>query len=303
MSAVAPIILPSKAKETTPTAFPLSPLIVPDAIYSTPIKDDFSLSIPMTRPFLPAPQGGVFEGISKLYDVCGAFMNTNRSLIEAHLAKLKTLSHEHFLLFKQAAERTQSSLFWETLRKIGASIVAAFSFVFGLSVINSGGSLLVAGALISSGVLAITNLAFAETGMWDKVAEQLYPEDKKQREKFLLLVPSAIGLLSAGLGTAGGVAAWSGGAITFADKVTTVVNSTIHLTEGVVSLGEGISKARVHFTEAELQELNLKKFTYQQELDQFTAALDRMMKLFSKSHSSAARIIKLSTQSISEIMG
>ncbi len=188
-------------------------------------------------------------------------------------AKIKEVSAEMIQKLKESAARAKDSGFWSILKKIATCLLSAVSIVFGVALVASGGGALLGGAMIASGVLTLANFALSELGTWDWVATQLSNGNEDLKNKLLMILPGALGLIAGGIGLIGSVNGIVTGAINLAEKALFVAQAALAIFDGVTTLGKGISSARLLWTRADLMEIKA-VLTVAQEI--FTCTIDEI---------------------------
>jgi hypothetical protein len=261
---------------------------------------DASYDIPVSRPTL-SPHLRTIKNVEAFTEIGENRLRHFKLEVDDNLAKLKELSQKQLEKLKETANKTKTNLFWSILKQIASCIASAFSALLGLSVAAAGGSVLISGALITSGILSLANIAFSVTGLWEKAANHLYADDRANRERFLKIVPAAIGITSAALGVAGGAAAWATG-VSFANQVTKVAQSTLNFSEGVTTLGSSAATADLQWTAACSREIGAQMFKNQADLESFNSATSHAMTILSSTYKRAHRMVKLLQESAQTIL-
>lgn len=259
-----------------------------------------SIYIP-SRPTLTDPRYKLISSIGDLNDTCEQQLGIYRTMTQLSAEKLHRITTDHIEQMKKSAQSTQDVDFWSVLRKIGSAVLSAFSILFGFSIASSAGPPLLAATLVTSGVLSLTNLAFTECHLWDDIADKIFPDNAEKRKQFVDVIPTAIGIVSGGLALAGGIGVWTTGAISFVDKILVVANNAVSIAEGAVTIGEGVSKGRAQFHEAEVEKLKSELYTQQTQFDQIKNVFEKILKLLADSSTRAIEIINSSIKATEEI--
>ena len=215
---------------------------------------------------------------------------------------IREVSAENMLKLREAAERASSSDFWGTLKKIAISLVSALSIVFGITVLASGGTALVGGAMIASGVLSLANFAFSELGTWDWVADLIAHDNEDLKNKLKWVLPGAVGILAAGIGIVGSVNGVVTGAVNFAEKAASVAQTGIAIFQSVTTLGKGTADANLIWTRADLK---LIQAHLTAERENFTSTIDEIkgsMAEFKGVNSKTRKAIEMIAQSNIELV-
>jgi hypothetical protein len=165
---------------------------------------------------------------------------------------LSEISAQVMEKLREAAQRASESGFWSILKKIGTCLVSALSLVFGFAVLGAGGSALIGGAMIASGILSLANFALTEVGAWDWVSKQLASGNEEKRKQLQMILPGAFGLLAGGIGLVGSVAGVATGAVQFVEKAVSAAQTALAIFNGLVTFGKGTADARLLWTESDL---------------------------------------------------
>jgi hypothetical protein len=241
-----------------------------------PSKDYSSLQMP---PVLEPPKRyGMKQRIEQLIElenIGGRLNDTSSSMLDEKHLELNRLSKEQAEKLAEKAKQTQKAGVWELLKKIGSCILAAVSFVLGVSLIATGGGTIIGGLLIASGVLSIVNLVMTETDAWDWVAKKLAGENEELKKKLAAILPTAVGVVTAIMGIAGTAATLAWSSIDWAKKIIVIAQGASSLVQGVTSIGKGVSEAKVYWTDAEITELK-------KQIKAIQFSLDRLMNQMQK---------------------
>jgi|SRR5579862_2324153 len=259
--AIEPISPSRKTRELEPLEGAPPPIAQP---IRTHIGDELkpSTQIPTTqllseRPRLIPPNDPISRGLSerrflqemqKVKDRSNAITETVAKRLDIYKEQMMKLNDENIAKIKESAERAATSNWWSMLKKAATALLAALSLALGLSVIAGGGSLVIGGALVASGILSITNFVCSEAGIWDELAKKLAHNDEERRKKIGLIIPIALGVVSAALGLFGGVQSM---AFT-TNLAVTVLQTALSTFQGVTAIGLGISKGNLIRSQADI---------------------------------------------------
>jgi hypothetical protein len=212
------------------------------------------------------------------------------------------ISSENIAKLKESAAKANSSVFWSVLKKIATSLLSAFSVIFGISLLASGGAGFIGGAMIASGILSLANFGLAEMGAWDWVAQQLAQDNEERRQKLAMLLPIASGILCAGIGLVG--SAWSIGsnAVNFAEKAVSIAQTTLSLFDGVTTLGKGAADANLLWTQADLTLIQGKLTTERSMYDLLIEGIKGSLVDFRSMASKTNRAMQTFTESVTAII-
>lgn len=216
--------------------------------------------------------------------------------------KIREVSAENMQKLKEAAERASSSDFWGILKKIATSLVSAVSAVFGIAILATGGSALVGGAMIASGVLSLANFALSELGTWDWIADLIAHDNEDLKKKLQWILPAAVGIIAAGIGIVGSVNGVVSGALNFAEKAASVVQTGLAIFGSAVTIGKGAADARITWTRADLKMIEAHLTA---ERENFTTTIDEIkgsMSEFKSVNSKTRKAIEMIAQSNIELV-
>lgn len=211
---------------------------------SKPILD------PPVRPSLPALR--MLATVSCLEKIGEKLMSYNQDSLDRFISSMHALQAEEMEKLKTVLESTQGAGIWGFLKEMGSLLLAALSSVFGLSILAAGGSALIGGALIASGILSILNFTFKKSGVWDWVAELIAKDNQELKQKLAHLLPAAVGVMTAGIslfGSAG--AAWIG-QLDAGQKVLSVLDTATSLATGFASFSQGTMEYKKSKAESSL---------------------------------------------------
>lgn len=284
------------------------PPLFPDTLNSAVSEErpDFTPS----RPLLASPmevQKTLCSELRLINVVNNARAASQQSLqlggdrLEIHKGELKTLLSEKALKLREVCQKTQTASTWETLRKIGTAILSAVSVFLGLTLFSAT-SPLVAGALITSGTLALANLAFTDAGLWNWVAEKLAADNEEKQKKIAALIPCVIGLTACGLGLIGFGAFSAWGALPAAPKVLTLFQTAANILTICSTIGGKITEASVALSQAELVDLQHKVSMHNHHVEKISEDMEEIMKNEVESHRLAKTILDLFHQTKQPIM-
>jgi hypothetical protein len=167
--------------------------------------------------------------------------------------KIRDFSAENIKKLREASERANTSGFWSILKKVANCLLSAVSIIFGITLFASGGSALIGGAMIASGILSLANFALSELGTWDWVADQLSHDNEDRKKKIAMILPAAFGIVAGGIGLVGSVYSVASGALQFAEKAAFAAEAALSIFGGMTTLGKGIADARLLWTQADLK--------------------------------------------------
>lgn len=254
----------------------------------------------ITKPKIPS-EYRLFSNLNKLDQSGTKFLQLHLKSLDETEKKMKKLHVESLDKLQQAAQRAQESEVWSTLQKMASCILSAISTVLGISLVQTGGGLLIGGAMIASGVLAISNLVMLETNSWDWVAEKLAQGNDERKERLKTLLPALVGVTSGAVGLMGSAGAVFWAPLNFSQQVFVIASSVANVAEGVTALGKGISDLRLSREQGALthlrQDMTLNEFA----LDRNIGNVEKFFKQRSFASSQANKIIQMSINTNSKM--
>lgn len=237
--------------------FPTAPYVQPVTLQNVEQDKAQEQSFLPERPTLTPPELALND--YRFFQICEETRKLGNQVLDSLgmrvtmlKEKIKEISAENMSKLREAASNAANSDFWSTLKKIATSLLSAISIVFGVSVMTTGGSALIGGAMIASGVLSLANFALCEYNVWDWISEHIAQDNEDLQNKLKMILPAACGILAGGIGILGSVNAVASGAIDFTGKALLVVQTVIPIFEGVTTIGKGISDGQLLWSKADL---------------------------------------------------
>ncbi len=201
-----------------------------------------SPAISVERPQLtPLSEYRCLEMMQQLKDQSDGITLSMTERLKQHKQHLSDVVAKNIQAIKENAERVSASDWWSFLKKSAMALLSAVSIAMGITLIAGGGSALIGGAMIASGILSIANFALSEAGVWDQVARMLEQQDEQRRKKIGMLIPGVIGVLSGAIGLFGGVQSLLYSSHLFVGKVLEIVQAALAGFQGVTTIGKGIA--------------------------------------------------------------
>ncbi len=265
--------------ETAPVQ-PVPELRLDSIVAQGPVTDGVSSSTSFDRPRIPPPSSATatewrfLNLMQRMKKTNDSFLETMSVRLEQSNVEIRTLTEEQLQKLKESSQRAQSSNFWSLLKKAATALLSAFSLVMGFSLISAGGSLVIAGAMIGSGMLALANFIMSEAGIWNSATSLMEKEDDERRQRLASNFATAVGIVSGMLGLAGGIGAFATHAGELVGQSLVVLQATLSFFQGVSSTGKGLADSYALWTEAELNEIRSNLRFEQIELDTMTRWLE-----------------------------
>lgn len=275
----------------------------PSTIEKSPKKAE---PLPLTgKPELDPPSPNIWGFVQVTLEaekIANDFIRLDQINMEKNFCHIREWEKKQLIKINESAEHAQSWNFWNFLRDIASLIVAAFSTVIGFFFVTSVGSALVGGALIASGVLAITNFIFQNTDAWDWIAKQI-AEDEQTRQKLKSILPMVVSVVSTTIGIAGSIGAAFFDSLNLTQKLLSIGQTAANFAQGVTTIGSGVSGARMKWTEADLR--NIKSETQFLKY-QIENCLTRMQEFFDSQKQTvenSSELIRLTLNTLRVICG
>jgi hypothetical protein len=281
------------------------PSIVADSL--EPMAADANFVWAPERPVLTPPHSlPRLSGPSSEYRLLAA-TDESRNLGDAILGALGTrlqnvklkiceISADNIQKLKEAAQRASDSSFWSTLHKIATCLLSALSIVFGISLVATGGGALIGGAMITSGILSLSNFAMSETGAWDWIAKQLSQDNEERRKMLAWILPCAVGVVAGGIGIVGAVQSVASGALQFAEKALSIAQTALTIFNGITTFGKGNADARLIWTQADLSKIQGELTVERTNFDTVMREIESSMNDFRAAKSKMKKMIQILSQ-------
>jgi hypothetical protein len=225
-----------------------------DPSFDAPSPDTMPMAAPLLTP--PSQLSSTDYRFLRAIDSLGDTKNRYTRLQTDRLAHIKNQFSDNSAAFthhlQEVSDARQSSEQWRSLKKVSSSLLASLSLISGMAAVSTPATALVGGALITSGVLSIANLAMSEGKGWNQLAEMLSGGDTAMRERLQEFLPITCGLLAAGSSLAGSTYAIASHGLSLADKAGQMAQAAFSLFHASTTFGKGTSDATLQFSQADL---------------------------------------------------
>ena len=245
-----------------------------------------------SKPVLDMPILGAIENVVNYEGLADRLASLREKSIEDHFANLQKNHIEEAKLLDEALEVSRDVTFWSILEDMGSMFMGAISTVFGFSLLSSGAGSAAGGALIASGVLAISNITFKHAEVWSWVADQVSHDNQTLRQAIATYIPASLGILAAGLGIYGGVASWAAGAVTGTNKAMAIIQTTAAIAGGFAALGEGLADSALKRINGALSVLQFKAETLRIDLENVADEVKEFYKRQLEMEELAAQLVR-----------
>lgn len=172
--------------------------------------------------------------------------------INIHTAHIQTLSQQRMEKMKESLDKIAANHWWSLFEKATSSLVSAVSFALGIATLGGGGSLVIGGVLVISGIGPIASLICTELGVWDAVADQLAHDDEERRNLIKMAIPTGIGITCGAISLFGGSVAPQLGRDAFLGVYKQGVSMFVSTLNAASTFGNGLSSADLIETQGEL---------------------------------------------------
>jgi hypothetical protein len=298
---VAPVTTPAASSPVRdPSSLKHQPPHVPDRLSSVQVTRPLPKEYSPSKPELPELR--MIQTMGKLHDTGAYKFRIHLDEFDAHTKDLDQLLAKNLESLKEKAQRTQTNSYWDTLRRIGTGILSVVSTFLGLSVISAGGSTLIGGALIASGIMSLANLALTDAGLWDWVAEQLAADNQKEQERIAALIPCVVGFMAGTVGLAGFGAYALWGAMATAPRILTVAQTAANLSTMTAAIGGEVSQALVSQSQASLIDLQGKLALHGHRVERLLQGLETALQQETQTYRIARDILNLTIQTKQELL-
>lgn len=249
------MVNPSKKIDETRQVAPPFPVGKRPNVSVPQVRDDRSTigkAAGVTLPFQPSkptldrpiPVWEMLNQVNRLEVVANRVSLQKESSAQYILDKIQTLHIEEAKKLEEAYAASQDVTFWGMLEDVGSVVMSSVSFFFGFSALTSGGTA-VGGALVVSGILSLSNVAFKHAQVWDWIADQLSNGDEETRQTILTYLPAAVGIAAAAMGAFGAYGAWNTPTVQGTEKAFAIIQTAASVASGLTAYVNG--KAASHF--------------------------------------------------------
>lgn len=251
---------------------------------------------PSDRPTLTTPADYRLLAILNSYENLGqktlSFFST---ALNAAQTELTHAIEELSAKFKAAAEKARQRGVWTYLQEIATAALAALSGFVGITLIASGGSILMGSALIFSALVSILNMILTKTGGWDKFAEMLAKDNEDLRHALQRFIPLVVGILGSVVGAAGSISTLLSSSLNLGSQALVILQSALGIFQAGTTIGKGNSDAQVIWANADILSAEMKKKLQELALDGLMQGIQGFFDTMNNIHAQARRIISLSS--------
>lgn len=262
----------------------------------------YTPSKPLLDP--PMPIWEMLSQVGRLERAADKYTLHKEYQIDQTYNKIQQFQRTEALKLEEAYAASQDVSFWSLLEDIGSCLMSSISFFFGFSALATGGTI-VGAALIVSGVLSLSNIAFKHAQAWDWIADQVAGGDKEMRQAIVTYLPVAVGITAAALGAYGAWGAWNTSHLEGTAKGLAILQTTASLAKGITAYGSG--RAAAHYksagaefsalqTKTELTTLGLEN--YIEDIKDFQKKLTNVQELVGRLVQDTNRAVQLTQQTV-----
>lgn len=249
-------------------------------------------SVSRVEPFGTDPTYRFFTALLKMESTADAVLKVKMQELEDVQAQFKALSAERLKKGTEALDQKHIAESWSLLHKAWTTILSAVSTVLGLSVMATPGGMLVGGAMVSSGVLSISNLAARETGTWDWVAKKLAADNQDAQKRLAEWLPAAIDISSSVIGLLGTSSAILEQTINFSAGTVRAAKTAGYFGEAFTSVAKGSYESEARGIQADLIELSGRVDVNQHDLERISKRIENFCEQLGQAHSQASQLVK-----------
>jgi hypothetical protein len=221
------------------------------------IEKSKSVASPFTTSKPILPHWDMIEQVNRLEKATDVYTQLKQNQIDQSFKRIQDLQREEALKLAEADAASQNVSFWGILEDIGSTIMSAVSFFFGFAALTTGGAA-IGGALIVSGILSFSSIAFKHAKGWDWIADQVAGDDKQLRQAIVTYLPVAVGITAAAMGAYGAWGAWHYAPMEGSRKALAILETAAGLAKGISAFGSGKAAAFYKTATAEFSALQTK---------------------------------------------
>lgn len=252
-----------------------------------------------SKPTITPPFWAMIGQVSRLEDAAHKFTVQKEQRIDTIFAEIQRLHRDEGIKLEEAYAASEDMTFWGFLYDVAMGITSSVSFFFGFAAIGSGGTL-VGAALITSGVLSLTNIAFKHMEAWDWIATQV-SNDKETKQAIKTYLPAAVGITAAAMGAYGAYAAWNYTELQGISKALGILETAAGVAQAVTAWNNGNASERFTSVRAEVSALQTKGELTTLELDIVIEDIKKFQKDLSVIQDLIGRLVQDTSASIQAI--
>ena len=204
---------------------------------------------------------------------------------------INKINQEQSLKLEEAIAASKDVSFWSILEDVGNSLMSSVSFFYGFTALSTGGTA-VGGALIASGVLSLSTIAFKHAQAWDWIADQIAGSDKEMRQAIKTYVPAAVGIIAAGIGVYGAYSSWQYSHLNGISQTQSIIQTTATVVKGITDFGKGRADSHSKWTNAQVSALQSKSDLITIDLDNIVEEVKNVDKKLTEVLELAARLFQ-----------
>lgn len=233
-----------------------------------------------------------FEALLKLESTADSMMQFQMKQLEDVQEEFKALAAERLKKGEEALDQQHIADSWSLLHKAWTTIISAVSTVLGISVMATPGGMLVGGAMVSSGVLGISNLAARETGAWNWVAKQLAADNQDAQKRLAEWLPAAVDISTSVIGLLGTSSAVLEQTLNLSTGTIRAAKAVGYFGEGFASFAKGSYESEARMIQADLMELTGKVDVNQHDLERITKRIETFSEQLAAAQTQASQVVK-----------
>ncbi len=239
-----------------------------------------------------------FEALLKLESTADGMMQFQMKQLEDVQEEFKALAAERLKRGEEALDQQHIADSWSLLHKAWTTIISAVSTVLGISVMATPGGMLVGGAMVSSGVLGISNLAARETGAWNWVAKQLASDNQDAQRRLAEWLPAAVDISTSVIGLLGTSSAVLEQTLNLSVGTVRAARTAGYFGQGLASVAKGSYESEARMIQADLMELTGKVDVNRHDLERVTQRIERFSEQLAAAQTQASQVVKLAMKKV-----
>lgn len=237
------------------------------------------------------------DNVERLEKATDLYTAQKQTQIDLSFKRIQAFQLEETKKLEEAYKASENVGFWGILEDIGSTIMSAISFFFGFSALATGGAA-IGGALIISGILSLSSIAFKHAKGWDWIADQIAGENKPLRQAIVTYLPVAVGITAAAMGAYGAWGAWHYAPMEGSKKALAILQTAASIAKGISAFGSGKAASHYKTANAEFSALQTKTELTTLGIEEIIVEIKDMHKKMSAEYELVAKIIQDSSHAI-----
>jgi len=253
-----------------------------------------------SKPILSPPIWETLNNVNRLESVNYDYTLLKKDRINNICEQIKKLQVEEIEKLEEVSTASEEMTYWGHLYDAGNAIASSVSFFFGFAAVSSGGTA-VGAALITSGILSLSNIAFKHAEAWDWVADQFSSGDQETHDAIKTYLPIAIGIVAAAMGAYGAYGTWNLPQMQGVSKGLAILETTAGVTQAISAWRNGQAAQKFRTAGAEVSALQTKGELVNLDVDDVMDDIKKLQKDLGLVHEMIGRLIQDASHSIQSI--